>query len=356
MKVVIYQVRGILLKGYEAYNVGVATAKVFSGPPSEQFGYTIQQFVNQNGKWLLVGSPWSGYPNNKMGDIYKCPVNSHQSTCEKLNLQDVTSIQNVTEIKGNMNLGLTLIRNAKTGGFLTCGPLWAQQCGNQYYTTGVCSDVSASFQVLRSFSPALQTCSSFIDIAVVCDGSNSIYPWIEVKKFLEKFVQGLDIGPTKTQMSLIQYGNDPRVEFKMNTYQTKEDMIRAVSNTQQKGGDQTNTFKAIDFTRANAFSTEYGGRPRAAKVMVVVTDGESHDNSLLTRVIASCNTDNITRFGIAVLGYYNRESIDTKNLINEIKAIASFPPEKYFFNVSDEAALLEKAGTLGERIFSIEGN
>lgn len=56
-----------------------------------------------------------------------------------------------------------------------------------------------------------------------------------------------------------------------------------------------------------------------------------------------------------VLGYLNRNALDTKNLIKEIKAIASTPTERYFFNVADEAALLEKAGTLGEHIFSIEG-
>lgn len=39
----------------------------------------------------------------------------------------------------------------------TCGPLWAQQCGSQYYTTGVCSDVNADFQLLASFSPAVQS-------------------------------------------------------------------------------------------------------------------------------------------------------------------------------------------------------
>lgn len=56
-----------------------------------------------------------------------------------------------------------------------------------------------------------------------------------------------------------------------------------------------------------------------------------------------------------VLGYLNRNALDTKNLIKEIKAIASVPTERYFFNVSDEAALLEKAATIGEHIFSIEG-
>ena len=56
-----------------------------------------------------------------------------------------------------------------------------------------------------------------------------------------------------------------------------------------------------------------------------------------------------------VLGYLNRNALDTKNLIKEIKAIASIPTERHFFNVSDEADLLEKAGTIGEQIFSIEG-
>uniref|UniRef100_A0A8C5M6T9 Integrin alpha-2 n=1 Tax=Leptobrachium leishanense TaxID=445787 RepID=A0A8C5M6T9_9ANUR len=338
-----------------SYNIGLSGSKIISGPQNEQFGYAVQQFNNQDGNWLLVSSPWSGYPKNRMGDVYKCRLLRQGSKCDKMNLGGATMIPNVTEIKEDMNLGLTLIRNANTNGFLTCGPLWAQQCGKDYYATGVCSDVSPNFQVLRSFAPAIQTCSAFIDIAIVCDGSNSIYPWIAVRNFLVKFVQGLDVGPTKTQVSLIQYANNPSVMFRMNTYKTKEDMVTAISAINQMGGDQTNTFKAIDFTRSYAFSEAYGGRSNANKVMVVITDGESHDNGILSQVIGQSEKENIIRFGIAVLGYYNRNNIDSKNLINEIKSIASDPKEKFFFNVSDEVALLEKAGTLGERIFSIEG-
>ncbi|XP_006865823.1 PREDICTED: integrin alpha-2 [Chrysochloris asiatica] len=337
-----------------AYNVGLPEAKIFSGPSSEQFGYAVQQFINPKGNWLLVGSPWSGFPKNRMGDVYKCPVDLPTATCEKLNLQTSTNIPNVTEMKTNMSLGLTLTRNIRTGGFLTCGPLWAQQCGNQYYTAGVCSEVGPDFQHLTSFSPAVQTCPSLIDVVVVCDESNSIYPWEAVKNFLEKFVQGLDIGPTKTQVGLIQYGNDPRVVFNLNTYKTKAELTEAASRTYQRGGDLTNTFKAIQYARDFAYSSTAGGRPSATKVMVVVTDGESHDGSMLKAVIDQCNNDNILRFGIAVLGYLNRNALDTKNLIKEIKAITSVPTERYFFNVSDEKALLEKAGTLGEQIFSIE--
>lgn len=58
--------------------------------------------------------------------------------------------------------------------------------------------------------------------------------------------------------------------------------------------------KPMFYNRQYAFSPESGGRPTATKVMVVVTDGESHDGSNLKTVIGKCNEDNITRFGIAV--------------------------------------------------------
>ncbi|KAL7989049.1 hypothetical protein Chor_007968 [Crotalus horridus] len=290
-----------------------------------------------------------------MGDIYKCAVHQQGSKCSKMDLQTVTSIPNVNEIKKDMNLGLTLVRNQRTGGFLACGPLWAQQCGSQYYATGICSEFDPSFQILRSFSPAVQNCSSAIDVVIICDASYSIYPWEAVKNFLKKFVQGLDIGPTKTQVGLIQYGVYPTVVFNLNTYTDKKAVEQAMSETIQNGGAETNTFQAIEYARQHAFTKQAGGRPTASKVMVVVTDGESHDGSKLPEVIAKCNADNITRFGIAVLGYLIRNFMDTEKLIKEIKAIASHPTSKYFFNVSSEEALLEQAGTLGERIFSLEG-
>lgn len=48
------------------------------------------------------------------------------------------------------------------------------------------------------------------------------------------------------------------------------------------------------------FHESSGGRPGAAKVMVVVTDGESHDGDSKDSVIAECDEKGITRFGIAV--------------------------------------------------------
>lgn len=45
---------------------------------------------------------------------------------------------------------------------------------------------------------------------------------------------------------------------------------------------------------------ERGARDGVKKVMVIVTDGESHDSHNLEKVVADCKTDDIEMFGIAV--------------------------------------------------------
>lgn len=59
--------------------------------------------------------------------------------------------------------------------------------------------------------------------------------------------------------------------------------------------------------------------------------------------------------GLQVLGHYIRRQQDPETFIKEIKSIASDPEEKYFFNVTDEAALNDIVDALGDRIFTLEG-
>ncbi|XP_014400381.1 PREDICTED: integrin alpha-1-like [Myotis brandtii] len=97
-----------------------------------------------------------------------------------------------------MTFGATLVTNPK-GGFLACGPLYAYRCGHLHYTTGICSDVSPSFQVVNSIAP-VQECGTQLDIVIVLDGSNSIYPWDSVTAFLNNLLERMDIGPKQTQV------------------------------------------------------------------------------------------------------------------------------------------------------------
>ncbi|XP_021334932.1 integrin alpha-2 [Danio rerio] len=331
------------------FNVGTKDATIFSGSAGQEFGYTVQQLSTDQGKWLLVGSPWSGFPRNRKGDLYKCDIGDPRNPCQKLNLQDSVIIDGVQSINTNTSLGLTLIPVKKR--FMTCGPLWAQRCGSQYFYPGVCAEVTQRFTLKSAFSPAIQICGGPMDVAIVLDGSNSIYPWSDVKKFLLNLLENLDIGPDQTRVSIMQYSEDLSFLYHFSFDQNKQKVLLAASDIDQQTGQETNTFAALDKTREQAFLPENGGRPGATKVLVVVTDGESADGYRGQEVIQKLDRDGIIRFGIAIL----KESANIQKFVEEIELIASTPTENYMFNVSSEGALVDITATLGERIFNIEG-
>ncbi|XP_034031669.1 integrin alpha-11 [Thalassophryne amazonica] len=263
------------------------------------------------------------------------------------------SLDNVSERKDQMRLGMTLAANPKDNTFMACGPLWSHECGSSFYSTGICSTVSQNFRVFHTFAPALQRCETFMDIVIVLDGSNSIYPWYEVQDFLINILQKFYVGPGQTQVGVVQYGSTVVHEFGLGDYQTVEEVVDAARTIDQRGGEETRTALGINVARTEGFRR--GGRPGAKKVMIVITDGESHDSPQLLQAVADSERDNITMYAIAVLGYYNRRGINPESFLKEIKFIASDPDEKHFFNVSDESSLKDIVDALGERIFSLEG-
>ncbi|XP_011608268.1 integrin alpha-11a isoform X2 [Takifugu rubripes] len=289
---------------------------------------------------------------HQTGDVYKCSINRRNNGCSKLNLGRI-SLTNVSERKDKMRLGMTLTSNPVDNSFVACGPLWSYECGSSYYSTGICSRVNASFKFSRTIAPAFQRCETYMDIVIVLDGSNSIYPWYEVQAFLINILQKFYIGPGQIQVGVLQYGEKVVHEFKLSDYKSVEEVVKRARSINQRGGEETNTALGINVARSQAF--KHGGRRGAKKVMIVITDGESHDSADLQQVIKDCEKDGITRYAIAVLGYYNRRGINPEAFLNEIKYIASDPDDKHFFNVTDEAALKDIVDALGERIFSLEG-
>ncbi|KAM7010505.1 integrin alpha-11 [Passerculus sandwichensis] len=343
-----------LLPGFgNSFNIDTKRPQIIVGSRESFFGYTVQQHDIGGKKWLVVGAPYESNGQQKTGDVYKCPVLSdNHGNCTKLNLGRVT-LSNVSERKDNMRLGLSLATNPRDSSFLACSPLWSHECGSSYYTTGMCSRVNSNFRFSRTVAPALQRCQTYMDIIIVLDGSNSIYPWVEVQHFLINILKKFYIGPGQIQVGVVQYGEDVVHEFHLNDYRSVQDVVAAASHIEQRGGTETRTAYGIEFARSEAFRK--GGRKGAKRVMIVITDGESHDSPDLEKVIEDSERDNVTRYAVAVLGYYNRRGINPEAFLNEIKFIASDPDDKHFFNVTDEAALKDIVDALGERIFSLEG-
>uniref|UniRef100_A0A8C5CSL2 Integrin, alpha 11b n=1 Tax=Gadus morhua TaxID=8049 RepID=A0A8C5CSL2_GADMO len=284
---------------------------------------------------LLVGAPLESSDGQQTGDVYRCPLDVRKN-CSRLHLGRV-SLPDVSERKEHMKLGLSLTSNPKDQSFVTCGPLWSH--GLSLYQPVRCV-----------FSPG---CETFMDIVIVVDGSNSIYPWYEVQNFLIKILEKFYMGRGQTQVGVVQYGSRVVHEFALSDFQTVEEVVAAARSIEQRGGEETRTALGINKARQEAFAR--GGRRGAKKVMIVITDGESHDSAELPRAVELSRKANITTYAIAVLGSYTRLGIDPASFLKEIRLLASDPEDQHFFKVSDESALKDIVEALGERIFSIEG-
>ncbi|XP_032569103.1 integrin alpha-10-like isoform X2 [Chiroxiphia lanceolata] len=338
----------LLLPGLCAgFNIDVEHPRVFRGPPESQFGYRVLQRGGDGDRGLLVGAPWDG---DGQGDVYKCGVGPQNSSCAKANLGDTAPW-----LRGSAgHLGMTLV-GSKDGGFVACAPLWSQECGTSVFSSGRCVRLDEELQLVETVAPTAQRCSTYMDIVLVLDGSNSIYPWEEVQEFLGNILGRFFIGPGQTQVGVLQYGEEVVQEWALGQHPTAQALLEAARNLTRQEGRETRTAMAIQQACAESFSAERGGRSGAARLLLVVTDGESHDGEELPAALAECEKRNITRYAIAVLGHYLRRQQDPEDFIREIKFIASDPDEKYFFNVTDEAALNDIVDALGDRIFSLEG-
>ncbi|KAM5293854.1 integrin alpha-10 isoform 3-T3 [Glossophaga mutica] len=338
------------------FNLDVRHPHLFPGPPEAEFGYSVLQHVGGGQRWMLVGAPWDGPSGDRRGDVYHCPVEgSHNAPCAKGHLGDY-QLGNSSRPAVNMHLGMSLLETDGDGGFMACAPLWSRACGSSVFSSGICAHVDASFQPQGSLAPTAQRCPTYMDVVIVLDGSNSIYPWSEVQTFLQRLVGRLFIDPEQIQVGLIQYGESPIHEWSLGDFQTKEEVVRAARNLSRREGRETKTSQAVMVACTEGFSKFRGGRPEAARLLVVVTDGESHDGEELPVALKACEAERVTRYGIAVLGNYLRRQRDPSSFLREIRAIASDPDERFFFNVTDEAALTDIVDALGDQIFGLEGS
>ncbi|NWS64617.1 ITA10 protein, partial [Chunga burmeisteri] len=217
---------------------------------------------------LLVGAPWDG---DRQGDVYKCRVGPPNATCAKTNLGSAAPW--LSPLPGRTaHFGMTLL-DAKDGGLVVCAPLWSQACGTSVFSTGICARLDGDLRPVGTIAPTAQRergsvpvygarggagadgdadgvpssagCSTYMDIVIVLDGSNSIYPWYEVQNFLSNVLGKFFIGPGQIQVGVLQYGERAVHEWVLGRYRTAEEVVEAAKNISRQEGRETRTAFAI---------------------------------------------------------------------------------------------------------------
>ena len=172
------------------------------------------------------------------------------------------------------------------------------------------------------------------DVIFVLDASSSI--WVvdfnKQLQFVQNIVENFQIAKTAVRVGVMTFATYPRSQFPLNQYTQKDQLLEAIGAIQQTGGD-TYTAEALAFARTKMFDWESGARGKAAKIVIVITDGNSHEPSATAREALKLRR----RIGAHVfaIGVGNAEDISDA----ELNAISSNPDELYSFRVGNYNAL-----------------
>ncbi|XP_035692568.1 uncharacterized protein LOC118427037 [Branchiostoma floridae] len=192
--------------------------------------------------------------------------------------------------------------------------------------------------VSGSIATTEPTCPNQLDIIFVLDGSGSIGTdnFERIKTFVSKAVTRFNIGPTQTQIGVIQYSNQPQSEILLNDHQDAASLQQAISSINYLQGG-TNTGKALRYLANNAFSGKNGARAGVSKVAIVVTDGRSSDD--VVRPALNAGKEGIVLYAVGIGG-----SVDYQ----ELRDIAS--SDDKVVNVTDFSGLQSVGNTLPDQV------
>uniref|UniRef100_A0A8P4KI36 VWFA domain-containing protein n=1 Tax=Dicentrarchus labrax TaxID=13489 RepID=A0A8P4KI36_DICLA len=130
-------------------------------------------------------------------------------------------------------------------------------------------------------SPTFPVSNSNFNIVFLLDGSDSTrYGFPAMREFVERVVEKLNVGQNKDRVSVVQYSRDAEVNFYLNTYTTREDVLDSVRGLKHRGGRPLNTGAALQYVRDNVFTNSSGSRrlQGVPQMLILLNGGRSFDN------------------------------------------------------------------------------
>ncbi|XP_010624428.1 collagen alpha-3(VI) chain isoform X2 [Fukomys damarensis] len=118
------------------------------------------------------------------------------------------------------------------------------------------------------------------DVVFLIDGSQATAPEFQhIRNLIERLVDYLDVGFDTTRVAVIQFSEDPKVEFLLNAHSSKDEVHNAVRQLRPKGGRQANVGSALEYVSRNIFKRPLGSRIEEGvpQFLVLISSGKSAD-------------------------------------------------------------------------------
>uniref|UniRef100_A0A8W8MVN0 Cartilage matrix protein n=1 Tax=Magallana gigas TaxID=29159 RepID=A0A8W8MVN0_MAGGI len=160
-------------------------------------------------------------------------------------------------------------------------PLPTSKDVRQPYGERTCDHVSNSYRKQGHRAAIhLGSCASKGDIVFLLDDEPSSIGSVNferIKSFVSTIVGQFSVGNDTNQFSVVNFESSAREIFPLNRYQTVSSIQSAISSISffDHYYSGTSIGSALDYARMYSFTTTRGARSDAAKIAVLITDGQS---------------------------------------------------------------------------------
>jgi collagen type VI alpha len=180
-----------------------------------------------------------------------------------------------------------------------------------------------------------------MDIALVLDLSGSMETLINlIVEFAYQLANNLPISSDVTRVALVTYADASQVQFYLDEYSDKRDILNAIVAL-SKGG-RTGTSSAIRTTYQEVYTTSRGDWTGVTNYAVVVSDGGANIEKERTAIEATeAKNRGIEIFSVAV---------GDNPYMPEMTAIASSPSSEFTIRVRNDGEISDGVESLLSRV------
>ena len=158
-----------------------------------------------------------------------------------------------------------------------------------------------------------------------------------MRQFMANIIDGFTVGANDVRVGAVTFSNKGVNRFFLNTYTNKADVTAALLNLAYDGGAKTNTSGGLRLMHANQFSTTNGARDYVPKIAILITDGYSTVDDVMTSPEAQAARNK----GIKIYAVGITDKATTTYGRQELSLIVSLPQQenKNWFAADDFDAL-----------------
>uniref|UniRef100_A0A8C6U560 Collagen, type VI, alpha 3 n=1 Tax=Neogobius melanostomus TaxID=47308 RepID=A0A8C6U560_9GOBI len=183
------------------------------------------------------------------------------------------------------------------------------------------------------------------------DGTRNDFP--AMQSFVQRMVETLNVNDNRDRVSVVQYSRDPTVQFYLNTYTTKEDIMAKIRGLRHKGGRPLNTGAALQYLRDNVFTASAGSRRQEGvpQLLILLSGGRSFDS-------VDAPASALKQMGVLIfaIGTRNTDTREMQKISHEPSYALSVSDFNDLSNVQQQLQSSVEAVIVEDIVFLLDGS